>query len=156
VLGPYTDLSTELSLMLEFLVLCPSWVQDTAEQSAQHIHSRSMGLWLLQSSTEVHEVIHAEEIGQVPGITPVAAGSRQSLEVTFAGEVGGDPTVVLEVEVELMTCPPMKCRLGGTSEEHPPYYHLKVLTSPSFSSLLPLQKELGMYHLVQSWHSQER
>jgi hypothetical protein len=101
-----------------------------------------MGLWLLQSSAEVHEVIQAEQIGQVSGITHAVTKSRQSPEVTFTAKVGGDPTVVMEVEVELMTCPPMKCRLGGTSAEHPQYYHPKVLTSPSFSSplLLPISR----------------
>jgi hypothetical protein len=48
--------------------------------------------------------------------------------VTFAAEVGGDSTAVMEVEVELVTCQLMECRLGGTSVEHPQYYLLKVLT----------------------------
>jgi hypothetical protein len=77
-----------------------------------------MRLWLLQSSAEVHEVIQAEETRQVSGITPDAAGSGQSLEVAFAVDVGGDPTVVMEVEVEFVTGPPMKCTLGSTSVEH--------------------------------------
>jgi hypothetical protein len=52
-------------------------------------------------------VIQAEENGQVSGVTPVASDA----------EVGGDPTVV--VEVELVTCQLMECRLGSTSVEHP-------------------------------------
>jgi hypothetical protein len=67
----------------------------------------------------VHEVIQVEEIRLVHGVTPAMVGSRQALEVTFAAEVGGDPIVVMEVEVELITCPPMKCRLGGTLVVHP-------------------------------------
>jgi hypothetical protein len=47
-------------------------------------------------------MIHAEETGSVPGLTPAAVGSGKLLEVTFPGEVGGDPTVVMEVA--LMTC----------------------------------------------------
>jgi hypothetical protein len=43
---------------------------------------------------------------------------------TSAAEVGGDPTVVME----LMTDQLMGCRLGGTLVEHPQYYLLKVLT----------------------------
>jgi hypothetical protein len=85
----------------------------------------------------VHEVIQAEETGQVPG-------------VTLATVVGSDPTVVMEVKVELVTCQLMECRLGGTSVEHPQYYHPKVLTSLSFSSPLLLLIELGRYHLVPS------
>jgi hypothetical protein len=42
-------------------------------------------------------VIQAEETGPAPGVTPAVAGSRQSLEVTFPAEVGGDPTTVMEV-----------------------------------------------------------
>jgi hypothetical protein len=103
----------------------------------------------------VHKVIQDEEIGHVSKITPTAAEPGQAPEVTFAAEVGGDPTVVMEVEVELMTCLPMECTLGGTSAEHPQYYHLKVLTSPSFSSPLLLPIELGRYHLGQLQHSQE-
>jgi hypothetical protein len=41
-------------------------------------------------------------------------------------EVDGGPTVV--VEMELVTCQLMECRLGGTSVEHPQYYLRKVLT----------------------------
>jgi hypothetical protein len=98
----------------------------------------------------VHEVIHAEETGQVLGITPAAVEPGQMPEVTCADEVGGDPTMVMEmeVEVELVTCPPIECRLGGTSVEHPQNYLLKVLTRPSSSSLL-LSIELGRYHLGQ-------
>jgi hypothetical protein len=61
-----------------------------------------MGRCLLQSSTEMHEVIQTEETGPVPRVTPTVAGSGQSLEVTFLAEVGGDPTMVMEVA--LMTC----------------------------------------------------
>jgi hypothetical protein len=103
----------------------------------------------------VHEVIQSEETGQVSEITPSVAEPGQAHEVTFAAEVGGGHIVVMEVEVELVTCPPMKCRLGDTSAEHPQYYHLKVLTSPYFSSPLLLPIELGRYHLGQSRHSQE-
>jgi hypothetical protein len=97
-------------------------------------------------------VIQAEEIGPVSGVTPVAAGSGQSLEVTFAAEVSGDPTVVME----LVTCPLMECTLGGTSVKHPQYYHLKVLTRPFFSSPLLLPIKLYRYRLGQLRHSQER
>jgi hypothetical protein len=34
--------------------------------------------------------------------------------------VGNDPTTV--VDVQLMTCQPMECKLGGTLVEHPQYY----------------------------------
>jgi hypothetical protein len=88
----------------------------------------------------------------VSGVTPATAGSGQALEVTSAAKVGGDPTVVMEVP--LVTCQQMECTLGGTSTEHPQYYLLKVLTSPSFSSTLLLPIELGRYHLVQSGHLQ--
>jgi hypothetical protein len=74
----------------------------------------------------VHEVIHTEEIGLVSGITPAMAGSRQSLEVTFAAEVGRDPTAVMEVA--LVTCQQMECTLGDTLVEHHQYYLQKVLT----------------------------
>jgi hypothetical protein len=47
-------------------------------------------------------VIQTEETGPVPRVTPTVAGSGQSLEVTFLAEVGGDPTMVMEVA--LMTC----------------------------------------------------
>jgi hypothetical protein len=52
----------------------------------------------------MHEVIQTEETGHVSRITSTA-------------EVGGDPTVVMEVEVEveLMTYQLMGCTLGGTS-----------------------------------------
>jgi hypothetical protein len=60
-------------------------------------------------------VIQAKETGQVSGVTSAAI-------------VGGDPTVATEVDVELMTCQLMECRLGGTSTEHPQYYLPKVLT----------------------------
>jgi hypothetical protein len=72
----------------------------------------------------------------VPRVTLVAVGSGQSLEVTFSAELGGDSTVVMEVE-------------------HPQYYHPKVLTSPSFSSPILLPTTLDRYHLGQSWHSRE-
>jgi hypothetical protein len=60
-------------------------------------------------------VIQAKETGQVSGVTSAAT-------------VGGDPTVATEVDVELMTCQLMECRLGGTLTEHPQYYLPKVLT----------------------------
>jgi hypothetical protein len=44
----------------------------------------------------------------VSGVTPTAA------------EVGSDPTMV--VEVALMTCQLIECKLGGTSVDHPQYY----------------------------------
>jgi hypothetical protein len=56
----------------------------------------------------VHELIQAEETRQVSGVTPATA------------EVGNDPTAV--VDVQLMTCQPMECKLGGTLVEHPQYY----------------------------------
>jgi hypothetical protein len=59
----------------------------------------------LWSSTEVHDVIQTTKKGQVPRVTSVAA------------EVGGGPTVV--VEVEILACQLMECRLGGTLVEHP-------------------------------------
>jgi hypothetical protein len=37
-------------------------------------------------------------------ITPAATEPGQTPEVTFAAKVCGDPTVVMEVEVELVTC----------------------------------------------------
>jgi hypothetical protein len=55
-------------------------------------------------STEVHEVIQVEETGQVSRVTPAIAGSKQASVVTSTTKVGGDPTAVMEVEVELMTC----------------------------------------------------
>jgi hypothetical protein len=60
----------------------------------------------------------------VSGVTPAAAESGQGSMATSAAEVGGDPTVVME----LMTDQLMGCRLGGTLVEHPQYYLLKVLT----------------------------
>jgi hypothetical protein len=48
--------------------------------------------------------------------------------ITPAAEVGGDPTVAMEVEVELITCPPMECALGYTLVEHPQNYLPKDLT----------------------------
>jgi hypothetical protein len=95
----------------------------------------------------VHGVIQVEETRQVSVVTPAATESVQASVVTPATEVGGDPIVVMEVEVELVTCQLMECTLGGTSVKHPQYYHLKVLTSPSFSSPLLLPIELGRYHL---------
>jgi hypothetical protein len=86
----------------------------------------------------VHKVIHAEEIGQVSEIISAAIEPGQAPEVSFTAEVGGDPTVVMEVEVELMTCQLMECRLGGTLLEHPQYYLLKFCR----------------YHLGQLRHSQ--
>jgi hypothetical protein len=67
----------------------------------------------------VHEVIQAEEIGQVSGVTPAAIESGQASEVTSVAEVGVDPFVVMEVEMELTTFPLMECTLVGTSTEHP-------------------------------------
>jgi hypothetical protein len=98
-------------------------------------------------------VIQAEETGQVPGVTPAVAEFGQASVVTFVVEVGGDPTAV--VEVALLICQQMECKLGGTSLEHPQYCPPKVLTCPSFSSPLLLLIELGRYHLGQSRHSQE-
>jgi hypothetical protein len=73
--------------------------------------------------------------------------------VISAAEVGGDPTMV--VEMALLTCQQMECKLGDTSVGHPQYYLSKVLTQPSFSSPLLLPIELGRCHLGQSRHSQE-
>jgi hypothetical protein len=67
----------------------------------------------------VHEVIQIEETGHVSGITSAMAEPGQAPEVTFAVEVGGGPTMVMEVEVKVVTCPPMECRLGDASVEHP-------------------------------------
>jgi hypothetical protein len=50
-------------------------------------------------------VVHVEETVQAHGVTFATA------------EVGGGPTAV--VEVALMTCELMECRLGSTSMEHP-------------------------------------
>jgi hypothetical protein len=56
----------------------------------------------------------------VPGVTPIATGSGQVLEVTSDDvEVGDDPTMVMEVA--LVPCQLMECTLGGTSVEHPQY-----------------------------------
>jgi hypothetical protein len=49
------------------------------------------------------------------GITPTDAGSGHASEVISAAVVGGDPTVVMEVP--LVTCQQIKCKLGGTSVE---------------------------------------
>jgi hypothetical protein len=67
--------------------------------------------------------------GQVSRVTPVAA----------AAVMGDDSTMV--VEVQLMTCQLMECKLDGTSVEHRQYYLPKVLTRLSFSSspLPPIQ-----------------
>jgi hypothetical protein len=86
-------------------------------------------------------VIHAMDIGEVSRVTPVVA------------EVGDDPTVV--VEMGLVTCLLMECRLGGTLVEHFKYYLRKVLTRLSFSSSLLQPIRLGRYPLVQLRHSQE-
>jgi hypothetical protein len=91
----------------------------------------------------VHKVIHAKVTGHVPGVTPVAT----------AAEVGNDPTMV--VEVQLVTCQLMECKLDDTSVEHPQYYLPKVLTRLSFSSSLLPPIRLGRDPLVQSRHSQE-
>jgi hypothetical protein len=82
-------------------------------------------------------------------ITPAATEPGHASVVASTAEVGGDPTAVMEVEVELMTCQRMECRPSDTLAEHPQYYHLKVLTQPSFSSL-PLPIELGRNHIGQS------
>jgi hypothetical protein len=75
-------------------------------------------------------------------VTYSSAKLGQVLEVTSAAEVGGVPTVVMEVA--LLTCQLMECTLGGTSVEHPQYYLLKVLTQPSFySPLLPPIDSVG-------------
>jgi hypothetical protein len=60
------------------------------------------------------------------------------------------------VELELMTCHFMGCKLGGTSVEHPQYYLSKVLTQPSFSSSFLSPIKLCRYPLGQTRHSQER
>jgi hypothetical protein len=74
-----------------------------------------MGHWLLQSA-EVQEVVQAAEFGQARGVTSAAIESRKAYGVTsIAAEVSDDPIVV----VELVTFQLMKCRLGGTSVEHP-------------------------------------
>jgi hypothetical protein len=88
-------------------------------------------------------VIQAEVTRQVSGVTPIAV----------AAKVGDDSTVV--VEVQLMTCQLMECKLDGTSLEHPQYYLPKVLTRLSFSSSLLPPIWLGRDPLVQSWHSHE-
>jgi hypothetical protein len=82
-------------------------------------------------------------IGQVSAVTPVAA----------AAEVSDDSTMV--VEVQLVTCQLMECKLDGTSVEHPQYYLPEVLTRLSFSSSLLPPTRLGRDPLFQSWHSQE-
>jgi hypothetical protein len=79
--------------------------------------------------------------GQVSGVTPVVA----------AAEVSDDSTVV--VEVQLVTCQLMECKLDGTSVEHPQYYLPEVLTRLSFSSSILPPIWLGREPLVQSWHS---
>jgi hypothetical protein len=86
-------------------------------------------------------VIQAEETRQASGITPAAAAA------------GGDPTTV--VEVTLVTCQLMECRLGGTLVEHPQYYLQKLLTRTSFSYSLLRSIRLGRYPLGQSRHSWE-
>jgi hypothetical protein len=74
----------------------------------------------------VHGVIQAEESGQVSGVTPATAKSGRVSLVTSAAKVGGDPTAV--VEMALLTCQQMECKLGDTLVGHPQYYLLKVLT----------------------------
>jgi hypothetical protein len=91
----------------------------------------------------VHKVIQAEMIVQVSRVTLVAA----------VAEVDDDSTVV--VEVQLMTCQLMECKLDGTSMEHLQYYLPKVLTRLSFSSSFLLPIRLSRDPLVQSQHSQE-
>jgi hypothetical protein len=88
-------------------------------------------------------VVQAEVTGQVSGATPIAV----------AAEVGDDPIVV--VEVQLMTCQLMECKLDGTSVEHPQYYLPEVMTRLSFSSSLLPPIQLGGHPLGQSRHSQE-
>jgi hypothetical protein len=88
-------------------------------------------------------VIQAEMTVQVSRVTPVAA----------AAEVDDDSTVV--VEVQLVTCQLMECKLNGTSVEHPQYYLPKVLTRLSFSSSFLPPIRLSRDPLVQSQHSQE-
>jgi hypothetical protein len=90
----------------------------------------------------MHEVILVAEFGQALGATSAAA------------EVGGDPTMV--VIVEIMTCRLMECTLGDTSMEHPQYYLLNVVTRPSFSSFLLLPIMLYKYPHGQSRQLQER
>jgi hypothetical protein len=55
----------------------------------------------------VHKVLQAEVTRQVSGVTPVAA----------AAKVSDHSTVV--VEVQLVTCQLMECKLDGTLVEHP-------------------------------------
>jgi hypothetical protein len=81
--------------------------------------------------------------GKVFGVTPVAA----------AAEVSDDSTMV--VEVQLVTCQLMECKLDGTSVEHPQCYLSEALTSFSSSSSLLPPIRLGRDPLVQSRHSQE-
>jgi hypothetical protein len=73
--------------------------------------------------------------------------------ITSAAEVGGDPSAVMEVA--LVTCQLMECKLGGTSVEHPQNYLPKFLIRTSFSSSLLLPIKLCMYPLAQSRRSQE-
>jgi hypothetical protein len=83
-------------------------------------------------------VIQAEVTGQVSGVTPIAV----------AAEVGDDSTVV--VEVQLVTCQLIECKLDGSLVEHPQYYLLMVLTRLSFSSSILPPIRLGRDPLVQS------
>jgi hypothetical protein len=69
-----------------------------------------------------------------------------------AAEVGDGPTVA--VEVEIITCLLVECRLGGTSVVHPQYYLPKVLTWPSSSSSPVHPSKLGRHPLGQLCHSQ--
>jgi hypothetical protein len=67
-------------------------------------------------------------------------------------KVGDDSTMV--VEVQLVTCQLMECKLDSTLVEHHQYYLPKVPTRLSFSSYLLPPIQLGRDPLVQSWHSQ--
>jgi hypothetical protein len=80
-----------------------------------------------------------------------AAESGHAHVVASTAEVGGDPTVVMELVADQL----IGCRLGGTSVEHPQYYLPKVLIRPSSSSPLLLPIKLYRYPLVPSRHSQE-
>jgi hypothetical protein len=63
--------------------------------------------------------------------------------------------MMLRWVVKLVTCQLMEHRLGSTLTEHPEYNLSKVLTGPSFSSLLPVPIKCYKYPLVQSRHSRE-
>jgi hypothetical protein len=99
-------------------------------------------------------VIQVEETRQVSRVTPATTESGQVSGVTSAtAKVGDDPAVVMEVA--LVNCRLIECRLGDTLVERPQYYLQKALTRPSFSSSLLRSIRLCRYPLGQSRHSQE-